>query len=122
MKKITILGSTGSIGTQTLDVVRKNKDKFEVVAISANSSVDLLLEQILEFKPKYVAVYNEKSANKLKNMIPNDIDIEVLSSMEGLVKICELEGSRHCFNCCSWNDRSCANNGCNKSKENNCSC
>ena len=91
MKKITILGSTGSIGTQTLDVVRKNKDKFEVVAISANSSVDLLLEQILEFNPKYVAVYNEESANKLKNMIPNNIDIEVLSSMEGLVKICELE-------------------------------
>ena len=91
MKKITILGSTGSIGTQTLDVIRKNKDKFEVVAISANSSVDLLLEQILEFNPKYVAVYNEESANKLKNMIPNNIDIEVLSSMEGLVKICELK-------------------------------
>lgn len=91
MKRITILGSTGSIGTQTLDVVRKNKDKFEVVAISANSSVDLLLEQILEFNPKYVAVYNEESANKLKNMIPNNIDIEVLSSMEGLVKICQLK-------------------------------
>ena len=91
MKKITILGSTGSIGTQTLDVVRKNKDNFEVVAISANSSVDLLLEQILEFSPKYVAVYNEESANKLKDMIPNNINIEVLSSMEGLVKICELE-------------------------------
>ena len=56
MKRITILGSTGSIGTQTLDVVRKNRDKFEVVAISANSSVDLLLEQILEFSPKYVTV------------------------------------------------------------------
>lgn len=91
MKRITILGSTGSIGTQTLDVVRNNKDKFEVVAISANSSVDLLLEQILEFNPKYVAVYNEESANKLKNMIPNNIDIEVLSSMEGLVKICQLK-------------------------------
>ena len=91
MKKITILGSTGSIGTQTLDVVRKNKDKFEVVAISANSSVDLLLEQILEFSPKYVAVYNEESAKKLKDMIPNNINIEVLSSMEGLVKICELD-------------------------------
>lgn len=91
MKRITILGSTGSIGTQTLDVVRKNKDKFEVVAISANSSVDLLLEQILEFNPKYVAVYNEESANKLKNMIPNNIDIQVLSSMEGLVKICQLK-------------------------------
>lgn len=91
MKKISILGSTGSIGTQTLDVVRKNKDKFEVVAISANSSIDLLLEQILEFNPKYVAVYNEESAKKLKDIIPNDIDIEILSSMEGLVKICELE-------------------------------
>lgn len=91
MKKITILGSTGSIGTQTLDVVRKNRDKFEVVAISANSSIDLLLEQILEFNPKYVAVYNEESASKLKNMIPSNIDLEVLSSMEGLVKICELE-------------------------------
>ena len=91
MKKITILGSTGSIGTQTLDVVRKNRDKFEVIAISANSSIDLLLEQILEFNPKYVAVYNEESASKLKNMIPSNIDIEVLSSMEGLVKICELE-------------------------------
>lgn len=91
MKKISILGSTGSIGTQTLDVVRKNKDKFEVVAISANSSIDLLLEQILEFNPKYVAVYNEESAKKLKDMIPNNINIEILSSMEGLVKICELE-------------------------------
>ena len=91
MKKITILGSTGSIGTQTLDVARKNKDKFEIVAISANSSVELLLEQILEFCPKYVAVYDEKSANRLKEMIPKNIDIEVLSGMEGLVKICQLE-------------------------------
>ena len=91
MKKITILGSTGSIGTQTLDVARKNKDKFEIVAISANSSVELLLEQILEFCPKYVAVYDEKSANRLKEMIPENIDIEVLSGMEGLVKICQLE-------------------------------
>ena len=46
MKKITLLGSTGSIGTQTLDVIRQNRDKFEVVAISANRSVDLILEQI----------------------------------------------------------------------------
>lgn len=91
MKKITILGSTGSIGTQTLDVARKNKDKFKIVAISANSSVELLLDQILEFCPKYVAVYEEKSANRLKEMIPENIDIEVLSGMEGLVKICQLE-------------------------------
>lgn len=90
MKKISILGSTGSIGKQTLDVIRANKDKFEVVAISANSSVDLLLKQIIEFKPKYVAVYDEVSALKLKSMIPNDINIEVLSGMEGLKAISAL--------------------------------
>ncbi|MGL5756978.1 MAG: 1-deoxy-D-xylulose-5-phosphate reductoisomerase [Paraclostridium sp.] len=91
MKKISILGSTGSIGTQTLDVVRKNRDKFEVVAISANSSINLLLEQIKEFKPKYVAVYNENSAKTLKGMIPSDISIEILSGMEGLVTISALD-------------------------------
>ena len=91
MKKISILGSTGSIGTQTLDVVRKNPDKFKVIAISANSSVDLLLEQIIEFKPKYVAVYNEDSAKKLKERIPNNINIKVLSGMEGLEKISSLD-------------------------------
>ncbi|CEH35034.1 1-deoxy-D-xylulose-5-phosphate reductoisomerase [Romboutsia lituseburensis] len=90
MKRISILGSTGSIGKQTLDVVRRNKDKFEVVAISANSSVDLLLEQIKEFKPKYVAVYNEESAIKLKKMIPTDINVEVLSGMSGLKEISSL--------------------------------
>lgn len=91
MKKLTILGSTGSIGTQTLDVVRKNRDKFEVIAISANRSVDLLFEQIIEFKPKYVAVYDKESAEKLKNLIPKYIYIEVLDSMEGLVKISTLD-------------------------------
>lgn len=90
MKKISILGSTGSIGRQTLDVVRANKDKFEVVAISANSSVDLLLEQIKEFKPKYVAVYNENSAKKLKKMIPSNVKIEIFSGMEGLKSISSL--------------------------------
>lgn len=91
MKKISILGSTGSIGKQTLEVVRENKDKFEVVAISANSSVDLLLEQIIEFRPKYVAVYDEISYIKLKSMIPSDIKIEVLCGMEGLKIISSLD-------------------------------
>ena len=90
MKKISILGSTGSIGKQTLDVVREHKDKFEVIAISANSSIELLLEQIKEFKPKYVAVYNEDAAQKLKTMIPSDINIKVLSGMEGLKTISSL--------------------------------
>ena len=91
MKKISILGSTGSIGTQTLDVIRKNLDKFEVIAISANSSVDLLLEQIKEFRPRYVAVYNENSAKDLKAKIPSDIKTEVFSGMEGLIAISSLD-------------------------------
>ena len=78
MKRISILGSTGSIGRQTLDVVRQHKDKFEVVAISANSSIDLLLEQIKEFKPKYVAVYDEVSAIK-----SNYIDLAVFDATIG---------------------------------------
>ena len=69
MKRLTILGSTGSIGTQTLDVVRQNRDKFEVVAISANRSVDLLLEQIIEFKPKYAVLYEKERAEKIKCII-----------------------------------------------------
>lgn len=91
MKKISILGSTGSVGRQTLEVVRENRDKFEVVAISANRSVDLLLEQIIEFRPKFVAVYDEASALKLKSMIPSDIKIEVLSGMDGLKAISSLD-------------------------------
>lgn len=91
MKKLTILGSTGSIGRQTLDVVRENRDKFEVIAISANRSVDLLLEQIIEFKPKYVVVYEKENAEKLKEMIPKHIEIELLDSMEGLIKISTLD-------------------------------
>ena len=83
MKKISILGSTGSIGKQTLDVVRDNRDKFEIVAISANSNIELLLEQIVEFKPKYVTVFEENKALKLKEMLPKNIEIEVLAGMEG---------------------------------------
>ena len=91
MKKISILGSTGSIGKQTLDVVRDNRDKFEIVAISANSNIELLLEQIVEFKPKYVTVFEENKALKLKEMLPKNIEIEVLAGMEGLKIISSLD-------------------------------
>ncbi|HFL2405468.1 TPA: 1-deoxy-D-xylulose-5-phosphate reductoisomerase [Clostridioides difficile] len=91
MKKISILGSTGSIGKQTLDVVREHRDKFEIVAISANSNIELLLEQIVEFKPKYVTVFEENKALKLKEMLPKNIEIEVLAGMEGLKIISSLD-------------------------------
>ncbi len=69
MKKITILGSTGSIGTQTLDVVRKNKDDFQVVALTAGSNVELLCEQIREFHPQMVAVKDEQKAQLLSDIV-----------------------------------------------------
>ena len=68
MRKISILGSTGSIGTQTLDVIRKYKD-IEVVALSADKSVGPITEQIKEFKPRLVCMYSYDAALKLKETI-----------------------------------------------------
>ena len=91
MKKISILGSTGSIGTQTLDVIRKNPSDFEAVAISANSNVKMILEQIEEFKPKYAVMYEESKVEELKSLLPEECETEVLSGMEGLKKISSLD-------------------------------
>ena len=81
MKNISILGSTGSIGTQTLEIVRANDD-LNVVAIAAGSNIDLLEEQAKEFSPSLVCVFNEEKAEELKQRI----DIEVVSGMDGLIK------------------------------------
>ena len=85
MKKIAILGSTGSIGTQTLEVVRANKD-IEVTALAAGSNIDLLEKQIREFSPKMVAVWNEEKAKELKDRV-RDLDIRVESGMDGLLAV-----------------------------------
>ncbi|RKM62065.1 1-deoxy-D-xylulose-5-phosphate reductoisomerase [Butyrivibrio sp. CB08] len=86
MRKIVLLGSTGSIGTQTLDVVRNNSSELSVVGIAANSSVEKVEEQVREFKPKYVAMFDEKAAAALQDKI-SDLGIKVLSGMEGLLDI-----------------------------------
>ena len=85
MKKIAILGSTGSIGTQTLEVVRANKD-IEVTALAAGSNIDLLEKQIREFSPKIAAVWNEEKAKALKDRV-RDLDIRVESGMDGLLAV-----------------------------------
>ena len=85
MKKIAILGSTGSIGTQTLDVVRTNKD-IEVTALAAGSNISLLESQIREFTPRLAAVWDEKKAAELKSRV-RDLDVKVVSGMEGLLEI-----------------------------------
>ena len=85
MKKIAILGSTGSIGTQTLEVVRANKD-IEVTALAAGSNIDFLEKQIREFSPKIAAVWNEEKAKELKDRV-RDLDIRVESGMDGLLAV-----------------------------------
>ena len=85
MKKIAILGSNGSIGTQTLEVVRANKD-IGVTALAAGSNIDLLEKQIREFSPKIAAVWNEEKAKELKDRV-RDLDIRVESGMDGLLAV-----------------------------------
>lgn len=84
MKKIAILGSTGSIGTQTLEVVRENGD-IEVLALAAGSNITLLEAQIREFGPKLAAVWSEEKARELKSRV-RDLDVRVVSGMDGLLE------------------------------------
>ena len=91
MKKIAILGSTGSIGTQTLEVARTNGD-LDIVALAAGNNIELLEKQIREFRPKLVAVWTEKRAKELKTNI-QDLDIKVVSGMDGLLEVATVEES-----------------------------
>ena len=84
-RKIAILGSTGSIGTQTLEIVRRNRD-IAVTALAAGSNIRLLEEQIREFRPKLAAVWSEEKARKLRAAV-RDLDVRVASGMEGLLEV-----------------------------------
>ena len=89
MKKIAILGSTGSIGTQTLDVVRANKD-IQVLGISAGRNILKLEEQVREFHPRLVAVWDEQAAKDLQIRIA-DLPVEVVSGMDGLLQLARMD-------------------------------
>ena len=92
MKNISILGATGSIGTQTLDVIRNSNNEIKLIGVSANSSVDKIKEIINEFNPKYVAMMDEKSSKAIKDYcLDKNLNIEVYSGIEGLEKIATLE-------------------------------
>ena len=90
-KKIVILGSTGSIGQQTLEVIRKFSNEFEVVGLSGWENTDFLKEQINFFKPKIAVVKNEYTAKKLKKNLNNLNDTKILWGTDGLIKISILE-------------------------------
>lgn len=83
MKKVCILGSTGSIGTQSLEVIRANPDDFEVVALTAGKNVDLLYQQIKEFRPKYACIRKASDAKKLKERLAGE-KVTIYSGMDGL--------------------------------------
>jgi 1-deoxy-D-xylulose-5-phosphate reductoisomerase len=89
-KRIAILGSTGSIGKNALRVIDSLGPQYEVVALSAHSSVELLAEQARRYKPGFVAITNSDYAERLGGFI-GDLDIEILAGPDGLVKIAELQ-------------------------------
>lgn len=90
MKKIAILGSTGSIGTNVLKVIQNNPGTYEVVALSAGKNTNLLSEQIKIFRPQVVAVLEEKAVQSLQQTIPGGQGIKVLFGIEGFQKIAAL--------------------------------
>ena len=89
LKGLTVLGSTGSIGTQTLEIIRK-QGGYNIVALAANSNVKLLEEQIREFKPDYAVLYSESAAADLKTRV-SDLPVKVLSGMEGRITVSHAE-------------------------------
>ncbi len=89
MKKISLLGSTGSIGANVLDVIERNPEKFQILGMSAGNNVDLFAKQIRKFKPRVVALFDTKKIPTLKERIA-DLDIEILSGEEGSVAVATL--------------------------------
>jgi 1-deoxy-D-xylulose-5-phosphate reductoisomerase len=91
MQSITILGSTGSIGTSTLDVVARHPDKFRIVALTANSQVDLLYKQCLQFRPAYAVMLDDAAAIRLRLLVSEaGIDTEILSGIAALEQVAVL--------------------------------
>ncbi|MCL4115830.1 UNVERIFIED_CONTAM: hypothetical protein GTU68_042729 [Idotea baltica] len=92
MRKLTILGATGSIGSSTLSVAKQNADKFDVVALGAGSNVEKMLELCCEWQPKYVAMASADAANTLIGKLKEHrLNVEVFSGEEGLCHIAQLD-------------------------------
>lgn len=91
MKKIAILGSTGSIGTQTLEIVRDNPD-LQVTGLAAGANIELLERQVREFRPRLVSLQSEADCEELKTRLA-DMEVQVIPGMEGLLAIAQMEES-----------------------------
>lgn len=86
MNHLIVLGSTGSIGTQTLQIVREQKNKLNIIALAAGKNVNAMEAQIREFHPKYAVMWDEKAANDLRQRV-NDLDVKILQGMDGMLEI-----------------------------------
>lgn len=89
-KRIAILGSTGSIGRQALDVIREQKEYFEVEVLTANNNLELLIQQTIEFKPNVVVIANKNKAEALKLALANE-PVKVYSGMEAIAQVVEMD-------------------------------
>lgn len=89
-KNIAILGSTGSIGTQALEVIRANPDRFEVFALTANNNLEMLIQQAVEFQPEVVAIANEKHYLQLREALA-DMPVKVFAGNEAIAQLVEME-------------------------------
>ena len=89
-KQIAILGSTGSIGTQALQVIEEHPDLYEVYALTANNKVDLLVEQARKFKPEAVVIANDDKYLQLKEAL-SDMPVKVYAGADALSQIVEAE-------------------------------
>jgi 1-deoxy-D-xylulose-5-phosphate reductoisomerase len=92
MKKISLLGSTGSIGVNTLDVVDRNPESFQILAMSAGSNVELFAEQVRKFKPKVASLYDITKIAALKERVA-DLDVEIIPGEEGSIAVATLPES-----------------------------
>ena len=92
MKEITILGSTGSIGVNTLDVISRHRDKFNIKALTANTNLDVFLDQCIQHKPEYAVMADENCASKLEEKLKKEApDVSILAGTDGLLQVAELE-------------------------------
>ena len=89
-KQIAILGSTGSIGTQALEVISENDSLFEIYALTANNNVDLLIEQARKYKPEMVAIGNESLYLTLKNALA-DLPVKVFAGADSIAQLAEMQ-------------------------------
>ena len=90
MKNICLLGSTGYIGTNALNIIKNNPERYRIIALGGGRNIDLLLNQIKEFKPLYAVVINSNLADELKNKLNNSTNTEILYGTKGYSEIATL--------------------------------